>query len=369
LKRLPLTPRPIKGELLSSWMARVSAVNGLTITELIEYAAGTSNHAKFTHFDCETPRSLIAGLAQACCISQDSLAKIDLCAQLPNAPAWWFLPIIHNVPNRSKRSTIPIPSCHACLVDHERNATGPYWKVDWVLALVTICPKHLDFLTQYCHHCLLGLLTVVAHPQHGGLVVRCTSCFKAAALHPIAAPTASPRTQLVASLGQTLVCACRDIDPDPMWLGPIDPAKFLSVIDDLIWFFMDGNLDGGYPLIGRCALATDSEMSGIRRTVWQRPLNLLSVRQREIVAAAVAVALLGSRITERFDPHNRLQTPVSKPDAYPFSSVALSSADLRTRDAITEKIGRWPATLKERALRHLPLGISTALRRPESQPA
>ena len=110
-------------------------------------------------------------------------------------------------------------------------------------------------------------------------------------------------------------------------------------------------------------------MSGISRKVWQRPLNLLSVRQCEIVTAAVAIALLGSRITERFDPHNRLQTPVGKPDAYPFSSVVLSSADLRTRDAITEKIGRWPATLKERALRHLPLGISTALRRPQSQPA
>lgn len=71
-----------------------------------------------------------------------------------------------------------------------------------------------------------------------------------------------------------------------MWLGPIDPAMFLSVVDDLIWFLMDGNLDGGYPLIGRCAPATDYEMSAIRRTLWQRPLNLLSVRQREIVAAA-----------------------------------------------------------------------------------
>jgi hypothetical protein len=49
--------------------------------------------------------------------------------------------------------------------------------------------------------------------------------------------------------------------------------------------------------------------------------------------------------------------------------VALSRADLRTRDAITERIGRWPSTLKERGLRHLPLGISTALRRPESPPA
>jgi hypothetical protein len=240
-----------------------------------------------------------------------------------------------------------------------------------VLALVTLCPEHLDFLSKYYQHCLLGLLSVVAHPQHGGLVVRCTSCFQAAAFHPVADRTiASPRTQLVASLGQTLVCACRAIDPDPMWLGPIDPAMFLSVVDDLIWFFMDGNLDGGYPLIGRCAPAKDSEMSAIRRTLWQRPLNLLSVHQREIVAAAVAIALLGSRITDRFDPHSRLPVPVSKLDTYPFSSVMLSSrCDLRTRVEIAERIGRWPAALKERALRHLPLGISTAPRRPDSQRA
>jgi hypothetical protein len=147
-----------------------------------------------------------------------------------------------------------------------------------------------------------------------------------------------------------------------MWLGPIDPAMYLSVVDDLIWFFMDGNLDGGYPLI-------DSEMSAIMRTLWQRPLNLLSVRQREIVVAAVAIALLGSRITERFDPHSRLPMPVSKLDTYPFSSVMLSSSDLRTRVEIAERIGRWPAALKERAFRHLPLGISTAPRRPDSQRA
>jgi len=235
-------------------MARVSAVNGLTMSELIEYADGTSNRAKIMQVDCDTSRSLIAGLAQACCISQDSLNEIDLCAQLRNAAAWVFLPVVHNVPNGYKRSTIAIPSCHACLGDHERKATSPYWRVDWVLALVTLCPEHLDFLSKYCHHCLLGLLSVVAHPQHGRLVVRCTSCFHAAAFHPVADPTiASARMQLVASLGQTLVCACRAIDPDPMWLGPIDPAMFLSVVDDLIWFFMDGNLDGGYPLIGRCA--------------------------------------------------------------------------------------------------------------------
>jgi hypothetical protein len=32
---------------------------------------------------------------------------------------------------------------------------------------------------------------------------------------------------------------------------------------------------------------------------------------REIVGAAVAIALLGSRVTERFEPHYRLPMPVS----------------------------------------------------------
>ena len=78
-------------------------------------------------------------------ISQDSLAEIDLCALMPNAPAWLLLPVVHNVPNGYKRSTIAIPSCHACLGDHERKATIPYWRVDWVLALVTLCPDIVIF--------------------------------------------------------------------------------------------------------------------------------------------------------------------------------------------------------------------------------
>jgi len=33
---LPLAPRPIPGELISSWLLRVSFANGLTLAQLIE---------------------------------------------------------------------------------------------------------------------------------------------------------------------------------------------------------------------------------------------------------------------------------------------------------------------------------------------
>jgi hypothetical protein len=343
-------------------MARVAAVNGLTIPQLLEYAGGTPSHSQILHVDYDASRSLIAGLAQACRISQDSLAEINLRVQLPNAPASLFLPVVHNVRNGYKRSAIAIPSCHACLGHRERMGTTPYWKVEWALALVSRCPKHLARLSEYCRHCLLGMLSLGVQPKHGGLVVRCTACFQATAFHPLPDPPgSSPLTQLVAIMGQALASACQGLDPDPMWLGPVDAALFLSVVDDLIWFFMDGNLDGGYPLVGQHAPATDSEMSAIRRTRWQRPLNLLTVRQREMVAAVVAIALLGTRITERFELDTRFPVPVSKLDSYPFSSVMRSSMRDRSTE-IAERIARWPMVLKERALRYLPTAVRTSPR-------
>jgi hypothetical protein len=43
-------------------------------------------------------------------------------------------------------------------------------------------------------------------------------------------------------MGQALASACQGLDPDPMWLGPVDAALFLSVVDDLIWFSWTGTL-------------------------------------------------------------------------------------------------------------------------------
>ena len=304
--------------------------------------------------DHDATPALIAGLTQACRTSPDILADMDLCSQLPNAPTWLFLPAVHNVPNCNKRSTISIPFCHACLWEHERKGTTPYWKTEWALALVTRCPEHLVLLSEYCRHCLLGLLTVVAHPRDGSIVARCTVCFRTVSFRSAVAapPGASPRQQLVASMGQSLVSACRGLSPDPVWLGPIDPSTFPSVITDLLWIFMDGNLDFGSPLIEQYAPASEMEMQGISRSVCRRPLSLLSVRHREIVAAALAVALLGSRLTERFDLGTRLPVPVGELDSCPFSAAFRPIMRHRLGE-MPNRIRRWPPVLKNRALRHL----------------
>jgi hypothetical protein len=159
---------------------------------------------------------------------------------------------------------------------------------------------------------------------------------------------------LVASIGRALVSACQGLDPDPMWLGQVEANTFLTVVDDLIWIFVDGNLDGGFPLIDQCSPLTDAESARIGRLPRYLPISFLSVQRREIVVAAVAIALLGSRITEQFDPGTCLPVPVSELDAYPFSLV-LPTSMRDNRSKIAERLGRWPPVLKERALRFLPL--------------
>jgi hypothetical protein len=357
LKPLPLAPRPINGEIFSSWMARVSAVNGLTIPELLKYACDIST-SRLRNVDRDVPRPLITSLAQACRIPQDSLAEVDLCAQLPYTPVWLFLPAVLHVPNGYRRSTISIPSCHVCFWEHENQGTPPYWKTEWSLALVSRCPKHLVLLSANCHHCHLGKLALLAHPTNRRLVVRCTTCFRAGASHPLPdlGEAVRHRTPLVVGLGQALVAAYRGLDPDPMWLGPLPATTFLSVIDDLTWISLGANLCYGSPLIDEYAPATYSEIDSLGRWSWHHPLNLLSVCHREIVVAAIALALLGNRIGERFDLPVRLPLPVSELDSYPFSLIRWPIRRDSHTD-IAERIGRWPVILKERALRHLPPAV------------
>ena len=151
------------------------------------------------------------------------------------------------------------------------------------------------------------------------------------------------RTPLVARLGQALASAYHGLDPDPMWLGPLNATTFLSVVDDLIWMFLDGNLRHGFPLIDDCAPAARCEMPVRRAGRRHLPLNLFFVRERELVVAAIAVALLGSRITKWFDIRTPLPVPVSELDSYPFSFVRWTlRRDGRSETA--ERIKRWPGT-------------------------
>ena len=292
--------------------------------------------------DCNVPAALIAGLAKVCRTPEDRVARLDLRNQFPNAPGWAFHPATYKVASDKsfQRSGISIPSCYACLLDHE-SGTPPHWEAIWALSFVPRCPKHHMVLSQYCRHCLLGLLSVGSHSQHA-FVVRCMTCFQGSVHPPLAdIGGSSGRTQLVVAMEQALVSACKGVDPAPMWVGPVPADTFLAVVADLIWILMDAHLDCGGP-------ATQLEISTIERRIWRRPFNLLSPWHRELLVAAVGVALLGARALSKFDIP--LTVAIADLDSYPFFP-AFTNASGDTRREMLRRFDGWPPILRERALR------------------
>lgn len=97
---VPVAPRPIPGELRSSWVARLAAVNGLTIQHLLDHVLGSPWGQP--PIDGDATPSLIAGLAKVGGISEMDLRALDVHAQFPQAPPWAFLPDVYQVSD-SKR--------------------------------------------------------------------------------------------------------------------------------------------------------------------------------------------------------------------------------------------------------------------------
>ena len=90
---LPIAPRPIPGELISSWLLRVSFANGLTVAQLIEAIEtrfpGLSLRPAFIDVQL-SPRTRFA-LAKFLRVPKDEAKAHELAQKSPLLPPEWIL--------------------------------------------------------------------------------------------------------------------------------------------------------------------------------------------------------------------------------------------------------------------------------------
>jgi hypothetical protein len=90
---LPLAPRPIPGELISSWLLRVSFANGLTLAQLIEAIEtrfpGLSLQRAFID-DGLSPRARFA-IAKFLRVPEGKVKAQELAQRFPMLPPEWIL--------------------------------------------------------------------------------------------------------------------------------------------------------------------------------------------------------------------------------------------------------------------------------------
>jgi hypothetical protein len=148
----PIRTPPIEGEILSSWMTRIATAHGVSL-QCLCWETWPSSDVLMHDIDRRPPPGLIEKLARRTelpitRIQQMVLPSLvgRLLENLPSSSGWvqWVLPILLRT-----RVSHGIQYCPDCLAEEAE----PHWRIDWRLAFVTTCPRHLRLLLDTCPSC------------------------------------------------------------------------------------------------------------------------------------------------------------------------------------------------------------------------
>ena len=124
--QLPIAPRPISTELLSSWLLRVAAANQIALCDLLDalesqYGPVLTNNP----FDYAVPRAAVKALSRFCRVAPRAVRMLDLRERLPRVTSGtllrfqnvgWYCP-------RHTRGRVRYSFCPSCLVEQKNPCT------------------------------------------------------------------------------------------------------------------------------------------------------------------------------------------------------------------------------------------------------
>ena len=171
--QLPIAPRPISTELLSSWLLRVAAANQIPLCELLD-ALESQHGSVLTNdpFDYAVPRAAVKALSRFCRVAPRAVRMLDLRERLPRVASGTLLRF-RNVGYcpRHTRGRVRYSFCPSCLV--EQKVIHVRW--DWSLSCLIRCAVHRRPLLEGCPVCGEPdplVFTVADSPSS----LRCRSC-------------------------------------------------------------------------------------------------------------------------------------------------------------------------------------------------
>ena len=360
---LPFAPRPINGELLSSWARRLAGANGITLPELSACLGDRlGSRAQAAVFDYAAPKWWRLTLATMARIPERWVWALDLQQHFPAIGREWFL---HD-PLRLEG--IVSAFCPECF--HEQTATGRtgHLKAEWALAFVTRCFEHQLPLYRYCPWC--GQDQPVHFPSHfpSHAAVECMYC-----QHPLTErrwtrrpPSPEPG---IAAWERAVVEMLAGAVPDPTWTGASTTRSCRALLTDLVWVLTTDELidpSQGYALVDRIVadrfLPRHPYGEDFETPFYARPWT-----EREAVVSAILQILLGPEA----DRHVGRRTCWRKGTRQFQPFVEILRSIRRNPDRLWVRLRAWPVAMQDRAqaaLAFLEAERSTFGRKPRHPP-
>lgn len=150
----PAHPAPLPDELLSSWLVRLAAANGIKLQTLSWMLFGNTNSPWNRDSDRSAPKWLVSTLSKQTGIPYRTILKTTLLSynrRLYPTPRYagqqrWIITVRNH---GMVRQGFGQQFCPQCLAED----TTPYFRKQWRIALFTYCPKHQVELHDACPEC------------------------------------------------------------------------------------------------------------------------------------------------------------------------------------------------------------------------
>lgn len=215
-KPWPFRPKPLNGELLSSFIARLAQGLGMRPITFLNSIMGSRKNLLAQDLDNFAPVKLATRLSQGCDVEEKALLNCTLVTfqgalshnHNKRGRNPWVLP---TTIDNNARLRPGLQFCPTCLSDEK-----PHFRKVWRLAFVTACSRHGMRLRDRCPHCFQPI-----RPLEAAAPWQCTQCdgdvrvLTATVTHTVLAW--QMRAEAAAEMGW--VQLGDDFVPSPIWFA------------------------------------------------------------------------------------------------------------------------------------------------------
>jgi TniQ len=178
---LPIAPRPIAGELISSWLLRVSFANGLTLAELIQGIEARFREVRLrsAFIDDQLSPCTRSALAKFLRVTEHQIKALELRQKFPTLPVEWILRSTDwdlGSPHRFVKGRAMYAFCPICIQDMSRRTRTMWIRCEWALVFQTHCARHRTPLLETCGVCFMEDPLAITNPPVRDKSLQLASC-------------------------------------------------------------------------------------------------------------------------------------------------------------------------------------------------
>jgi hypothetical protein len=230
--QLPIAPRPVRSEVLSSWLLRVASGNCISLRELLEAVESSYPEAlAIQSLDLSIPPLFLRALARLCRVPVRTLQALDLQRRLPHLETALLLRFPGDDPFSSRRKDCRVgySFCPLCIANQD--VVHVRW--EWCFASIIRCTVHRIPLQVACPVCSESDPLSFDRPD----LKPCRTCWACGA--SLVDPTENCSylrgyEPVIRAVEDAYKAALLGIAPNPSLVGKATDGAFRRFVDDML---------------------------------------------------------------------------------------------------------------------------------------